>query len=140
LRKIQAVNSATETGITLKGYVQSTADLALAVDGLLAIAEETGLYASDPDVRRLCIVATATFFDFDQALNQWNLEVLLHEQKLQLQSTLDTPASANIASVAPQLEELRVKANAASQARANSWQHARDQAKVAEEIFGKLKK
>lgn len=139
LRKIQSVNSATETGVALKAYVQQTAELAAVVDGLLVMVEEAGLYGSDRDVRQLCIVATATFFDFDQALNQWNLEVLLHEQKLHLQSTLDTPASANIASVAPQLEELRVRVNAAAQARADSWQHAREQAKLAETILAKLK-
>ena len=138
LAYIQSANTQVRSELPRADYGLCLAKLATKLDALLSVGEQTGLYAANKDVRDLCIAAAAAYFDHNQALNEWDVAILVNEELEALaaaQKTGNAPADAG-----ERIDQLAAKAKNALHSREQLWDHARKQTETGNAIFSRLKK
>jgi hypothetical protein len=134
--QIGDLSSAVKAGIQLELYTQKVAALATTVDELLRIVDESGLYDTNEAVRNLCKRASDIFFDYNQALNHWNVEVSMKADKEAVraahQAKLTAPGgekemSQSVQDTTDELDELTYRVMRAINDRYDLWVDAQKQ-------------
>lgn len=135
LAEIQQLDSGVQAKLEHDDYSQKLSALASKLEALLDAAETSGLYGADADARQLCARAASIFFDYQQALNHWDLALLWAEEMEEIKAAQEATEHS-----ADKLEQLIVKAKGALATRADLWAHAHEQGEAASAIFTRLAK
>jgi hypothetical protein len=148
MTSLQQVQLAVKADADRGKYIETLGGVMPKLDEFLRVADETGLYKSNPDVRDFCAKASSAFLTYNRAREQWDTELLqrlkrdtvrLAHETVVATATDKAAVDQSLKETTDKLNDLTVKVMKAMESRYDLWLNAEKETQAAAEVLVRLK-